>query len=78
MTGHRLALEVEPGDRRLRFATVYVESSDGHQAVKLATDAGGRLRYRLPAGSYRLRVEHDGPAAFDVATGWTTVRLPLA
>jgi hypothetical protein len=41
--------------------------------------AAGRLRYRLPAGEYRLRFEEGPDTPFTVdAHGWTAVRVPLS
>lgn len=51
----------------------------GGDEIKLVTDSRGRLRYRLTAGDYRLRVLQHSPATpFAVADrGWTTVRHRL-
>lgn len=68
-------------DRRARFAAVVVETVGGSEmgGLKLVTDSRGRLRYRLPAGEYRLRSADVPDAFFRVgAHGWTAVRVPLS
>ena len=76
-----LKLKLEPtnrDDRRGRFAQIVLEDGSG-EAMPLATDARGRLQYRLPQGRYRVRVLAGEETRFVVKDrGWTTVRLALA
>jgi hypothetical protein len=78
--GLKLALKAgERDDRRLRFAAVAVAPLGSGDEVSLVTDSRGRLRYGLPAGDYRLRVEDGGETKFAVRDdGWTSVRLRLS
>jgi hypothetical protein len=65
-------------DRRLRSASVSVTSVRGEDEIMLVTDSHGRLRYRLPAGDYRLHAQHAPEVSFAVAEhGWTPVRVRL-
>jgi len=65
-------------DRRLRFAPVSVAAEGGDDEIKLVTDSRGRLRYRLTAGDYRLRLRHGLNMRFAVGDhGWTAVHLRL-
>ena len=77
--GLKLRLEaLRRDDRRLRFARVAVFSSGDQEELDLVTDSSGRLAYRLPAGSYGLRVAGAAEARFAVGSQrWTTVRLRL-
>jgi hypothetical protein len=78
--GLKLALEpTRRDDRRVRFARVVVAPLDGgREETTLVTDSGGRLRYRLSPGEYRLHVDDYGDARFAVSgRGWKTVRLRL-
>jgi hypothetical protein len=64
-------------DRRVRFAEITVRPDDG-DAVNLVTDAGGRLRYRLPCGEYEIRLANGSEAHCTVRReGWTSVHLQL-
>ena len=55
-----------------------VKTIDGSGERALVTDARGRLRYRLAAGDYELRLADGGGTRFAVADEqWTSVRLKL-
>jgi hypothetical protein len=77
--GLKLALEgVRHDDRRVRFAPVAIASVGSADEIKLVTDSHGRMRYRLAAGEYRLRLEEAGETPFAVGGDrWTMVRLRL-
>jgi hypothetical protein len=77
--GLKLALEgARHDDRRVRFAPVYVASLGSEDEIKLVTDSRGRMRYRLVAGEYRLRLEEGSKTGFAVHDRrWTVVRLRL-
>jgi hypothetical protein len=77
--GLKLALKgVSHDDRRVRFAPVYVASVGSKDEIKLVTDSRGRLRYRLVAGDYRLRVQEGSETGFAVGDDrWTIVRLRM-
>jgi hypothetical protein len=77
-SGLSLALEGEGReDPRLRFAKVHVARMGDGDEIELVTDARGRMRYRLPAGRYRVQLEGGERAVFEITTGWTGVRLAL-
>jgi hypothetical protein len=64
-------------DRCTRFAQVVLDGGSGEDTL-LVTDSLGRLRYRLPAGQYRVRVLGGEETQFLVEDRrWTTVRLAL-
>ena len=66
-------------DRRWRFAHVRLSKVGVDEVFRLVTDAEGRMRYRLPAGEYRLSVLGGPHVRFAVHDHrWTTVRLSLA
>jgi len=78
--GLKLALQAATrDDRRLRFAQVKLRTAGIEDALSLATDARGRMRYRLPDGEYQLSLL-GGPCVRFVVRDrcWTTVRLQLA
>jgi hypothetical protein len=77
--GLKLQLDAaDRDDRRLRSAPVFVASVGGDDQIMLVTDSRGRLRYRLAAGDYRLRVQHAPELSFAVGDhGWTPVRVRL-
>ena len=77
--GLKLALEGTPrDDRRVRFAAVSLSAAEGNEDVASATDAQGRMRYRLPDGDYLLHVTEGRESRFTVRDGrWTTVRIRL-
>jgi hypothetical protein len=66
-------------ERQVRFARLgIVRASDGEE-IALVTDSTGRLRYRLPAGEYRLRLGAGIESEFSVAGGrWTLLRMRLS
>jgi hypothetical protein len=65
-------------DRRVRFARVDVALVGSRDEIELVTDSRGRLRYRLVAGEYRLRLEEGGETRFAVDDRrWSAVRLRL-
>jgi len=78
--GLKLALHGrDRDDRRLRFARVLVTSGESQEDLELVTDSQGRMRYRLAAGDYRIRVEAGSETPFTVSDGrWTVVRLQLS
>ena len=62
----------------MRFAPVFIAAGGSEDELKLVTDSGGRMRYRLVTGEYRLRLETGSETGFAVRDGrWTTVRLRL-
>lgn len=76
--GLKLRLEGADNDRRLRFAALSVIQIESDEQVRLVTDSRGRLRYRLEAGEYELRLQLGGETRFVVGEdGWTSVRLQL-
>ena len=77
--GLRLALQpATRNDRRMRFAQVTLSKVGTEDATPLVTDARGRMRYRLPAGEYRLSLASGPHTQFAVHDRrWTIVRLQL-
>ena len=65
-------------DRRVRFAEVTVRPDAGEE-VRLVTDAGGRLRYRLPSGEYEIGLVSgsDDAQCTIRRNGWTSLHLQL-
>jgi hypothetical protein len=62
----------------MRFAQVTLSKVGTEDATPLVTDARGRMRYRLPAGEYRLSLASGPHTQFAVHDRrWTTVRLQL-
>jgi hypothetical protein len=65
-------------DRRVRFAHVGLVSAGTDEEIALLTDARGRLRYHLPPGNYRLRLDDGVETRFSVdRVRWTVVRPSL-
>ncbi len=77
--GLKLALEgTNRADRRVRFARLAIFPLDAEREIALVTDARGRLRYRLPAGEYRLQLGEAAEQRFEVRDGWASVRIQLS
>jgi hypothetical protein len=67
------------GDRRARCARLSIATVEGTYEQTLVTDSRGRLRYRLVAGEYRLRLADGGETRFAVSDSrWTPVHLRIA
>lgn len=77
--GLKLKLEgARRNDRRVRFAGVVVARASDHDEIALVTDSSGRLRYRLPTGDCRLRLNDGVETEFRVEISrWTSVRTRL-
>ncbi len=77
--GLKLALSAaRRDDRRLRFVSLRLAAAGSQEEIRLVTDSCGRLRYRLPAGDYRLRLTDGRETRFEVADNrWTSLRVQL-
>jgi hypothetical protein len=63
-------------DRRVRFAHVGVVSARTDEEIAHVTDSRARIRYRLPAGDYRLRLSDGAATWFSVDGVRCTVVRP--